>query len=102
MTTREKLALAIRLESQVRFGRDTPLARHERLAKRAEAGYYDDYLSDLACPIVRLVKDATQMGLHTVAEAAKEGAFDGTKEEADAWAESEEGKAVFKELLEGR
>lgn len=94
MTTRERLAAAIREAATD--------GRHERLAKRAEAGYYDDYLSHLPTPIVQLVKDATQMGLHGIAERAKAGEFDGTKEEAEAWFSSEEGQAVLRAIREGR
>jgi hypothetical protein len=94
MTTREKLAQAIREVATE--------PRHERLANRAEEGYYDDFLSPLATPIVQLVRDAMQMGLHGIAERAKAGEFDSTLEEAEAWRRSPEGQEVFRELMEGR
>lgn len=87
METRMRLAQAIREVATE--------ARHERLAVRAEAGHYDDYRSPLATPIIQLVKDATQMGLHGIAERAKAGEFDGTKAEADAWFQAE-GAALFR------
>lgn len=90
MTTREKLAAAIReLATQ---------ERHERLAKKAEEGYYDDFLSPLAMPITQLVKDATQMGLHSIAERAKVGEFDATPEESRAWLASPEGQTLLEEF----
>ena len=42
------------------------------------------------------------MGLHQIAERAKEGEFDGTKEESEAWFKSDEGQAVMREFREGR
>lgn len=89
MTTSERLAVAIREVATE--------PRHERLAKRAEEGYYDDFESDIPLPISQLVKDATQMGLHGIAERAKAGEFDATREEAQAWASSEEAQALFRE-----
>lgn len=72
--------------------------RHYRMADKAAQGYYDDYLSPLATPCVQLVKDARQFGLHTIAERAMAGEFDGTKEESEAWARSPEGQKAAAEL----
>lgn len=69
------------------------------MIERARAGYYDDYKSPQAFPIMELVKDAEAAGLTAIAEAAKDGAFDATEEESDAWAASPEGRATFRELL---
>lgn len=85
MTTREKLARAIREAATE--------PRHERLAQRAEEGYYDTFLTPLAFPITELVRDAARMGLHGIAARAKAGEFDATREEAIAWRYSEEGCA---------
>lgn len=53
---------------------------------RARQGYYDDYDSPIAMPCVQLVKDATDAGLTHIAQAAKEGCYDATAEESEAWA----------------
>jgi len=55
----------------------------------AENGYYDDYESPIAFPITRLVADCMEYDLLDVAEEAKCGEFDGTKEESDKWLKNE-------------
>ena len=70
-----------------------------KMIERARAGYYDDYKSELAFPIIQLVQDATRHELYTVAEQAKAGKFDGQKWEADEWAKSPEGRATFQEFM---
>jgi hypothetical protein len=68
------------------------------MVARARAGYYDDYRSPLPFPIMQLVADCRNVGLEAVAERAMAGDFDGTKEEADAWFESEGGvEGIFGE-----
>lgn len=52
---------------------------------KARAGYYDDFKSPLAAPIIQLVVDLTAVGEHVLAALAVAGEFDSTKEEADAW-----------------
>lgn len=52
---------------------------------RARSGHYDDYDSPLATPIVALVKDCRRHGLYRIARLAKEGHYDATKEESEAW-----------------
>lgn len=64
------------------------------LIKKAEAGYYDDYESPIATPCIQLVADLRQAGLSDLAERAKNGEFDGAKEEGDAWFEKE-GRALL-------
>lgn len=66
----------------------------QRMIDLAEAGYYDDYLSEIATPIIQLVIDATHAGLSEIAEAAKSGQYDGTRQEADAWFQRE-GRHLF-------
>lgn len=51
----------------------------------ARNGFYDDYESVIATPIMRLVTDCQSMGLNNIAEKARNGEYDGTKEEADDW-----------------
>jgi len=62
-------------------------------------GFYDDFLSPLAMPIHQLVADAHKLGLRDIVQRAKRGEFDSAKEEAQAWAESDEGKEAFRGLL---
>jgi hypothetical protein len=68
---------------------------------RARGGFYDDFKSDLATPIVQLVQDAHAIGLKDIAQRAMKGEFDATKEESDAWAQSPEGEAAFRLLMIG-
>lgn len=74
------------------------------MAKKARDHYYNDYFSPLDLPIMQLVTDlAKEMKLHPdnaeailrVQNMAINGMFDATKEEADAWFNSKEGKAAF-------
>jgi len=67
----------------------------------ANAGVYDDFKSPHALPIMTLVFDAQSCGLPTIIDRAKAGEFDGTKEEADEWANSADGRATFSEFLRG-
>jgi hypothetical protein len=69
---------------------------------KARDGYYDDYRSPLATPITQLVGDAVSFGLAEIAERARRGDFDATREEADAWARSPDGQETFRQLTEGR
>lgn len=90
-STREKLAQALAALKVVPAGQ----------IAAARAGRYDDYLSDTAFPQMLLIDELKQYGdvALPLIEAVKAGEFDGTKEEADAWAASEEGQAAFAELL---
>lgn len=86
-----------------------------KLAAKASLKHYDDYFCppevDDGMNIHHLVADLQNAlpGMHPVGrrertkqviEAAKNGTFDGTKEEARAWEESAEGKAAMAELLD--
>lgn len=64
------------------------------MIEKARQGYYDDYESQLATPITQLVIDATTNGLPLIAKMAKNGEFDGTKEESQAWM-NKEGKSLL-------
>lgn len=59
------------------------------MIENARNGQYDDFESLSPTPIVQLVRDCTRAGLGSLAERAKEGEFDATKEEANAWYEHE-------------
>lgn len=60
-------------------------------AQRAREGWFDDYKSKSPTPIHDLVRVASQIGFDDIAERAKEGEFDGTRAEAEAWGSSVEG-----------
>ena len=68
---------------------------------RARQGYYDDYESPLPFPLMQLVQDCNVAGLLEIAERVKDGDFDGTKEESEAWAASPEGQETFSEFFKG-
>lgn len=89
VATAERLARALE-------GRQNP--RLAGMIRKARAGEYDDYLSESATPINDLVRDLVQNGEHELATRAMRGEFDGTREEAQAWAESDEGRDVFGEF----
>lgn len=55
------------------------------MESKARAGYYDDYRSPLATPIVQLVKDLSAVNRRDLAERAMNGEWDGTREEGEAW-----------------
>lgn len=52
-------------------------------------GHYDDFESELATPIMELVKDCKNNGLDEIAQRAMLGEFDATKEESDEWMKKE-------------
>lgn len=51
----------------------------------ALAGHYDDYKSELFCPIRQLVADARKAGLEDIAQRAIAGDFDATDWEHEDW-----------------
>ncbi len=87
-STREKLARAM-VEARV----------PSVAIKQARAGYYDDYLSPHAFPLMTLVNDLEANGFSALAARARNGEFDGTKEESDAWAKSAEGQETFAQFM---
>lgn len=68
----------------------------------ARAGLYDDYESNLAMPLMHLVHELRQIGQHALARRVIDGEFDGTREEGDAWAASEDGQAALRDLTKGK
>ena len=66
---------------------------------RARGGYYDDFKSQEIFPIRTLVEHANLHSLYDIAERAKQGEFDGTKEEGDEWMCGPEGQAIAAEFL---
>jgi hypothetical protein len=65
----------------------------------ARLGYYDEYMGPLPFPISTLVADLEKNGFPELAARARAGEFNATKQESDAWAASEEGRATFAEFV---
>lgn len=74
MKTKERLAEAL-----------TAVNAPVEMIQRALDGYYDDYESPSAVPIMMLISDATKNGLSNIAKRAREGEFDATDEESREW-----------------
>jgi hypothetical protein len=78
-----------------------------QMIDRARAGHYHDYLSPLATPEIQLVKDLRELAarpgtprnsrpmLRDLAKAVINGDHDASKEEADEWARSQEGRETM-------
>jgi hypothetical protein len=68
------------------------------MAGRAAEGYYHDYLSPLVMPEKQLVSELTMIGTSAalmLCERVKQGDFDPSDEESDAWASSPAGQAAI-------
>ena len=75
------------------------------MIRRAERGYYHDYLSPLAMPEVALVRELlsvaarsapeTREALAALARDVRDGKHDASRAEADEWARSGEGRATL-------
>ena len=72
------------------------------MALLAAQGYYDDWETSLATPIMQLVSDLRAAGAHDLAARAINGEFDSSREEAEEWAKSPDGQATIKKLTGGR
>jgi hypothetical protein len=75
--------------------------RLKPMIEKAKEGYYHDYKTQLLDPIGHLVRDLRAWGHEGLAQQAINGAFDATREEADAWLNSLDGKAVLAEFPHG-
>lgn len=76
--TKDKLAKALKEANAPKW-----------MIDRALIGYYDDFEGTIAMPIVVLVNDCHDNGLEDIADRAKDGEFDSTKEEAEEWFRTE-------------
>ena len=68
------------------------------VAARAAEGYYHDYLSPLAMPEKKLCDELTIAGTAAalaLCERVKQGDYNASEEEEEAWASSPEGLAVM-------
>lgn len=88
MKTKERLVQALR-----------EAGAPEEMIVHAARGQYDDFEAvDTATPIGDLVNACRAFGLHDLAKRAINGEFDATKEEAEAWASSADGRSAFGKL----
>lgn len=78
--------------TKVKLGRALRLIGLDDLAVEAERGMFDDYESPIAFPLINLVHrlgEASTPEAAALAERVKDGEFDGTTGESDAWANKE-------------
>lgn len=68
------------------------------IISKAKSNQYHDYKSDSATPILDLVNDCRKAGLSEIAEKAKQGVYNATKEESDEWVKSEDGQGAINSL----
>lgn len=78
-------------------------AGFSELGARARRGEFDDFRSPHAFPKIELVRLLVKRGQRgrDFTERIKAGEFDNTEREADAWAQSLEGRQTFQALLRG-
>lgn len=84
--SKDKLAEALRVA-------DLP-----EMADRAAQGYYHDFLSPLETPCIQLDRELTKAGTPSamlVRIRHRNGEFDATLEESEAWAASPAGQAAY-------
>lgn len=96
METKHRLAAALR-ECAAQAG-PANAAKYEAFAKRAETGEFDDYADTHVYPITQLNNELMAEGFTKFAARVRDGEFDATKEESDAWAASPSGHAALKML----
>jgi hypothetical protein len=75
------------------------------MAAKAREGYYHDFLSPLITPMLQLAHDLAIASTPAAAALRKRvinGDFDTTSDEAEAWADSEEGRNALGKLTEGK
>lgn len=76
------------------------------MARLAEAGRYDDFLSESATPLLDLIQTLGVIPNNPDAWALRtrvmNGEFDATPEESEAWAASPEGQETMRRLMGGK
>ena len=93
-----------KLSTAERLAYDLRAIGLDDLAEKAEEYYYDEWRSQLVAPLLALYGDLMRAGTPkalAMAKRVQDGAYDGTDAEADAWANSDEGKEAFGSLLRG-
>lgn len=89
--TKDKLADALRAA-------DLP-----EMADRAAQGYYHDFLSPLETPCIQLDRELSKVATPAalgVRSRHRNGEFDASLEESDAWAASPDGQAAYGQLAD--
>lgn len=101
--TEEDLTSEERWPTMHRLARDLEAAgAPPEMVAKASAGYYDDFHPNGSeINMTDLYRDLHNAGLNDLAEMVKQGEWDATKEESDAWAESPEGQETFAEFAKG-
>ena len=84
--TRNKLGRALRASALVVSPKD--VATMEHLAKRAEAGEFDDYSDVHICGPTAIHSILSRLGKNDLADRVAAGEFDATLEESEEWARS--------------
>jgi hypothetical protein len=85
----------------------------EEMAKKADTGYYHDYLSPLATPEMQLMIDLNKemvrennpdkyAAINALRSRHLNGEFDANLQESDDWAASADGQAAFNSLVKGK
>ena len=100
MNSKEKLAQALEEVQKQEIPGSLTWNRIGMMAKKAKEGYYSDYDSPLTTPCIQLVKDLDALGLTELSAKARDGEFDATEEESDAWYERE-GRKLALEVVGG-
>lgn len=103
MNSKEKLAQALEdYKYSLKIGevQNMPFYLIDEMISKAKTGYYSDYDSPLATPCIQLVEDLGKIKAYELIQLAKNGEFDATKEESDAWYKRE-GRAMALEVTGG-
>lgn len=95
-----RLRLAAALREAASQAQPYNAERYEAFAKRAETGEFDDFADTHVCPITQLYAELTAAGFTKFAARVRDGEFDATKEESDAWAASASGQEAYRMLTE--
>jgi hypothetical protein len=90
-----------RTPTRVRLAQAIREAGLSDLASRAAQGEFDDFGGPHAAPCQVLVGELNKAGLRHLAERAMQGEFDASKEEADAWTQSQQGRELLKRFSGG-
>lgn len=97
-----KLRLAAALRETAGQAQPHNAEKYEAFAKRAETGEFDDFADTHVCPITQLHDELMQAGFTKFAARVREGEFDASREESDAWAASPDGQEAYRRLVGDR